>query len=78
MPISKLWSTDEEVQRLTATTLLHPIDVAHCVKLISRWECLRQKGNRVREFYLCPMAQLLQSDSLEDARELIYSIAVVA
>lgn len=54
------------------------VDVAHCIKLISRWECLRQRGNRVREFYLRAMAQLLQSDTLEDARELIHSIAVVA
>ncbi|CAJ0947961.1 unnamed protein product [Ranitomeya imitator] len=54
------------------------IDVAHCIKLISRWECLRQAGNRVREFYLRAMAQLLQSTSLDDARELIHSISVVA
>lgn len=54
------------------------VDVAHCIKLISWWECLRQRGNRVREFYLQAMAQLLQSDTLEDTRELIHSIAVVA
>lgn len=52
--------------------------MAHCIKLISRWECLSQKGNRVREFYLQAMAQLLQSDSLEAARDLIHSISVVA
>lgn len=54
------------------------VDVAHCVKLISRWECLRKKSNRVREFYLRAMGQLVQITSLDEARQLISQIAVVA
>ena len=54
------------------------VDVAHCIKIISRWDCLRKKGNRVREFYLRAMAQLLQSVTMDQAKELIRSIVVVA
>jgi hypothetical protein len=54
------------------------VDVAHCIKLITRWECLRKKGRRVKDFYVRAFAQLLQCHSIEDARHLIQSIAVVA
>ena len=54
------------------------VDVAHCIKIISRWDCLRKKGNRLREFYLRAMAQLLQSVTMDQAKELIRSIVVVA
>lgn len=51
--------------------------VAHCIKLITRWECLRKKGRRVKDFYVRALAQILQSNSIADARHLIQSIAVV-
>ena len=54
------------------------VDVAHCIKLISQWDCLRKQRPRVREFYIRAMAQLLQSQSMEDARDRIRSIVIVA
>lgn len=54
------------------------IDVAHFIKMVSRWECLRSKTKRIREFYIRAMGQLVQAATLDEARELVQSIVVVA
>lgn len=54
------------------------VDVAHCIKLVTRWECLRKKVKRVKEFYIRAVAQLITSVSLTDAKDLIKAIFIVA
>lgn len=54
------------------------VDVAHFIKMICQWDCLRKKPHRVKDFYVRSMAQLVKPQSLEEAKVLIRSIAVVA
>lgn len=54
------------------------VDVAHFIKMICQRDCLRKKPHRVKDFYVLSIAQLVKSQSLEEAKVLIRSIAVVA
>ena len=62
----------------TLPTCFLRVDVAHCIKMITQWECLRKKGSRVKGFYVRALAQVVQCVSIDDARQLIQSITVVA
>ncbi|XP_060748439.1 chromobox protein homolog 1a isoform X2 [Tachysurus vachellii] len=54
------------------------VDVAHCIKMICQWDCLKKKPHRIKDFFVRSMAQLLMSQSMEDARELLHNITIVA
>ncbi|GAA6084538.1 golgin subfamily A member 6-like protein 22 isoform X1 [Tachysurus ichikawai] len=54
------------------------IDVAHCIKMICQWDCLKKKPHRIKDFFVRSMAQLIMSQSMEDARELLRYITIVA
>ncbi len=54
------------------------VDVAHCIKMICQWDCLKKKTHRIKDFFVRSMAQLLKSQSMDDAKELLHSITIVA
>ncbi len=54
------------------------VDVAHCIKMISQWDCLKKKTHHIKDFFVRSMAQLLKSQSMDDAKELLRSITIVA
>ncbi|CAL9701890.1 unnamed protein product [Knipowitschia caucasica] len=54
------------------------VDVAHCIKMICQWECLKKKTPRIKHFFVRAMAQLIKSQSLKHAKKLIHAITVVA
>ncbi len=54
------------------------VDVAHCIKMICRWDCLKKKTHRIKDFFVRSIAQLLMSQSMDDARELLRCITIVA
>lgn len=54
------------------------VDVAHCIKMICQWDCLKNKPHRIKDFFVRSMAQLLKSQSMEDAREILRNITIVA
>ena len=53
-------------------------DVAHVMKNITMWPCLHGKTERVRQFYIRSMAQLIQCTEVDDARNLLDAIFTVA
>ncbi|XP_061154987.1 protein orai-2 isoform X1 [Syngnathus typhle] len=54
------------------------VDVAHCIKMICRWDCLKNKRPRVKDFFVRSIAQLLKSQCLQHAKELLRAITIVA
>lgn len=53
-------------------------DVAHVMKNIADWPCLKGQARRIRRFYIRCIAQLLQCTSLQETEILLRAINVVA
>ena len=53
-------------------------DVAHFIKLVSRWESLRGQIKRNRQFYLRVMAQAVQADNIDRLKQIIYATVTIA
>lgn len=54
------------------------VDVAHLVKMVCQWDCLKKKPHRIKDFFVRSMAQVVMSQSFEDAEEILRAIIVVA
>nr|XP_049584403.1 tRNA (guanine-N(7)-)-methyltransferase non-catalytic subunit wdr4 isoform X1 [Syngnathus scovelli] len=54
------------------------VDIAHCIKMICRWDCLKNKRPCVKDFFVRSIAQLLKSQCLQHAKELLRAITIVA
>ncbi|KAF5904350.1 NOF-FB transposable element, partial [Clarias magur] len=54
------------------------VDVAHCIKMICQWDSLKNKTHRIKDFFVRSIVQLLKSQSLNHAKELIRAITIVA
>lgn len=52
------------------------VDVAHCIKMVCQWDCLKKKTHRIKDFFVRSIAQLLKSQSLVHAKE--RAITIVA
>ncbi len=46
--------------------------------MICQWDCLKKKTHRIKDFFVRSMAQLLKSQSMDNAKELLRSITIVA
>lgn len=54
------------------------VDVAHVLKLVTQWQCLKGKSRRIKEFYIRSVGQLILSTSLNQARNIVRAILVVS
>jgi len=54
------------------------VDVAHCINIICKWDCFRGRAKRLKDFYVRMVAQVIQSQSLDDVKHLLVSILVIA
>lgn len=54
------------------------IDIAHLVKDVVKCDALKRSPKKVRDFYIRCVALLLQTEDINDARELIFSALIVA
>lgn len=57
-------SRNEAVQHELPTCFLR-LDVAHIMKLVSQWKCLKDSRNRIKEFYMRGIAQLILCEDLD-------------
>ncbi|CAK9292640.1 unnamed protein product [Gordionus sp. m RMFG-2023] len=53
-------------------------DVAHTIKLVTTWKCLKGKSRRIREFYIRAVGQMIIAEDIENLRKTLYSIFVIA
>ncbi|CAG9763440.1 unnamed protein product [Ceutorhynchus assimilis] len=53
-------------------------DVAHVIKSICGWECLKSAPKRSRHFYKRVIGQLIQTTNMSDAHKILKAICVVA
>lgn len=54
------------------------IDIAHLMKDVAKCDALKNTPKKVRDFYIRCVALLLQTEDIDDARELIFSALIVA
>ncbi|KAL0107450.1 hypothetical protein PUN28_015788 [Cardiocondyla obscurior] len=54
------------------------LDINHFIAMIARWDCLRGKASKIRQFYIRSLARLYQMDSYNDVRKFLKSTLIVA
>ena len=54
------------------------LDVSHFISAVARWDCLRGKITKVRQFYLRSIGHIYKMDNIQDIKNLLTSIMVVA
>ena len=53
-------------------------DVAHNIKMIYQWTCLKNKTHCAKDFFVKSIAKLLQAQCFDYAKQLLHATAVVA
>jgi hypothetical protein len=72
----KILSIGPEDVKVPSTYLR--VDVAHFIKSVTRWKCLRNRDQRIREFYVRGVARLVLSTTLLEAKTIILALLVVS
>lgn len=49
-------------------------DIAHVIKSVTSWKCLKQQSKRMRHFYIRSICQLLLAKDIQFAENIIYAI----
>lgn len=70
-------TTNDEMQHELPSCFVR-LDVAHIMKLVSRWKCLRDTRKRIKEFYMRGIAQIILSKDLETCKSLLRALLIVA
>lgn len=67
---------NQKINELPACYLRH--DVAHLLKAVSEWKCLKKVTEVVRDFYLRAIGYLTQSDSMHKFVDVVTCIIIIA
>lgn len=53
-------------------------DVAHIIKLMSSWDCLKKAHRLTKQFYMRALGQLIQCNDINDMKNLLEALFIVA
>lgn len=54
------------------------LDVSHLIAMVAKWDCLRKKPAKIRQFYIRSIAQIYQMSDVQDITYLLKCILTVA
>lgn len=54
------------------------LDVSHLIGMVAKWDCLRKKTAKVRQFYIRSIAQIYQMSDMQDITYLLKCILTIA
>lgn len=54
------------------------LDIAHIIKMITKWQCFRGKAPRIKDFYLRCVGFLTTVESKDEFEDILHSILIVA
>jgi len=54
------------------------LDISHLIVMVAKWDCLRKKPAKVRQFYIRSIAQIYQTSNVQDITYLLKCILTVS